>query len=489
MLSPGAFNYNLVLAKSLFFATAMAGVGWQRFQNIYYLQQGLTPSQIGALKSLGLVLKIVGEPFWCLVADLTDQKIVFSFCLFMQIFTMEMLRLVKPLTYETIYLVKVLRTTTAPSSTFTTTSSFKLTEGSKEGYGQQRLFGSLAWGGGAMLAGILIDEYGMDSLFYYTYIFNFIALFIVLMGLPSTSSKALHHTAIRSSAPPESESPLVAKSLTARGGLTMASDNLEQQDSLLPSSPSASTTTTAPFATNQEMFAYFFKAVAKFCTSLRASIAAYSSELKQFLSNAPCRVILINSLWYGCIMQVPDTFLFISLEEDFHASKSFSGFCTTTSILACIPLFYYSQSLIFRFGHHSLIIFAELTCVIRLLCFSLLTPRWSISLYLILIVQMLHGFNFALFWSASVDAIFKLAPRELNTSSMATLNVFYFTVAGAIGNLMWGLVYEWTGGITLVYFFSSLVLFANIIWFNGMEVRHTLLISFSYLLIQVPYTL
>jgi hypothetical protein len=92
--APAVYSRKLILAKLLFFATAMASVGWQRFQNIFYLEQGLSPSQIGELKSLGLLLKFLGEPFWCLVADLTDMKTVFAFCILMQIGTMELLRLV-----------------------------------------------------------------------------------------------------------------------------------------------------------------------------------------------------------------------------------------------------------------------------------------------------------------------------------------------------------------------------------------------------------
>jgi hypothetical protein len=76
---------------------------------------------------------MLGEPFWSMVADLTDQKLVWLFGMVMQILTMELLRVTKPLTYNLILFVKVLRTTTAPSSTLTTAASFKLTEGTNEG--------------------------------------------------------------------------------------------------------------------------------------------------------------------------------------------------------------------------------------------------------------------------------------------------------------------------------------------------------------------
>ena len=38
---------NLLIAKSLFFSTAMSNVGWSRFQNNFYLDQGLSSTEIG----------------------------------------------------------------------------------------------------------------------------------------------------------------------------------------------------------------------------------------------------------------------------------------------------------------------------------------------------------------------------------------------------------------------------------------------------------
>ena len=51
---------NLISAKVLFFTTAMCGVGWSRFQNNFYLDNGLSSTEIGTLKSVGLLLKIAG---------------------------------------------------------------------------------------------------------------------------------------------------------------------------------------------------------------------------------------------------------------------------------------------------------------------------------------------------------------------------------------------------------------------------------------------
>ena len=189
----------------------------------------------------------------------------------------------------------------------------------------------------------------------------------------------------------------------------------------------------------------------------------------QFTSHAPCRLILLNSLCYGIVMQVPDTYLYISLERDFHASKSYSGFCTTVSILACLPLFWHSQALIQRYGHHKLIFFSQAVAVLRLVLYSFLLPSFELSIYMLLGVQLLHGFNFALFWSASVDAMHKFSPKDLATSSMALLNMVYFTGGGAVGSLVWGFIYQWSGGVTYVYLISALTLFVNLLYFQAEE--------------------
>lgn len=399
-------NRNLFLAKALFFSNAMSSVGWTRFQNNYYLDNGLTSYEIGSLKSAGLILKFFGEPIWCLIADLTDTKIIYALGMLMQILSMEILRnAAKPLTFKLIFFVKILRTTTASSNTLTTAASFKLTEGTNEGYGRQRMFASIAWGIGALVVGCLIDAYGMDSLFFYTYFFVGVSFVLAICGLPSKWSQSK------------------------------------------PTSAASSSDATSPFE----------------------SMKKYVFEMGMFFSNAPCRALLINAFGYGMAMTVPDTFLFISLEQDFGASRSFSGLCTTTSIIACLPIFWYSDQLLAKYGHFNMIYFAEMACVIRLFAYAVLPIWWSPSLKLILVVQLIHGVNFALFWSAMVDAIFKLAPPELSTSCMAALNVVYFTLAGALGNLIWGWVYDLTGGVFTVYWCSALALLVFVLPFRETE--------------------
>jgi hypothetical protein len=69
---------------------------------------------------------------------------------------------------------------------------------------------------------------------------------------------------------------------------------------------------------------------------------------------------------------------------------------------------------------------------------------------MIALVQLTHGAAFALFWSAAVDAVRLLAPSGLGAGSLAALNTFYFTLAGASGAAVWGVMYD-AGGAVSVY--------------------------------------
>ena len=396
---------NLLVAKALFFATAMSTVGWTRFQNNFYLDAGLTSHEIGALKSAGLMLKIVGEPFWSMIADLTDEKAIFGLCMIMQVVTMELLRLSKPLTYNMILMVKVLRTTIAPSNTLTNTASFKLTEGSNEGYGQQRVFGSIAWGSGAFIAGYLIDVFGMNSVFYYTYFFNAITLFFIIYVLPPSPPKNHNnnninrdnnHSASTTGSSDECDELLMADNDRVNKG----EDSINNGLKIRTRSRSLSNDGISTHVVTNHVLSFSSSATATSSSSstssangsssssgfgLNQGIAhakAYAKEVYMFLSHATCRTILVNAFLYGIVMTVPETYLFISLEKDFHASRTYSGFVSTTSVIGCIPLFWYSSHYIAKYGHFNIIFMSECCCVIRLFAYALLSPSWSLSLYI-----------------------------------------------------------------------------------------------------------
>jgi predicted MFS family arabinose efflux permease len=545
---------NLVVAKALFFSTAMSSVGWQRFQNNFYLDKGFTSYEIGTLKSFGLLFKFVGEPFWCFVADLTDPKIVFILSILTSIVSMELLRLANPLTYGRVLFVKAIRTVTAPAATLTTAASFKLTEGTNEGYGRQRMFGSLAWGSGAFISGILIDAFGMTALFMYTYFFIAVNFVCVMYGMPSptheqTPTLSLLMTSDNHghTSPPtpgqlkkegggqhtqnlslllhvsdsDSESTHSGTSRTS-GGNNNNSTSIENGHHLhsghgphthsshgsgngsassvsvgsyhrhVPASPhvqplAAVVASHVPTPTHQHASAShvyphppppgsftaklnsFLSCITMSMCKISGSLSTYFADMRSFFSVATSRILLVNTFIYGLTMTIIDTFMYVSVEKDFGASRTFSGACTAASIISCLPVFYYSEYLLVRYGHFKLILVAEWACVVRLLLLSMLNPKRAFSQYFLLCIQLIHGLNFALFWSAAVDALFKLSPPGLTSSCLSTLNVMYFTLSGSAGNLLWGYVYNTLESLSVVYFLGAALLSCMLLVFQLYE--------------------
>ena len=421
MIGLEAMVSGLVLAKILYFSTGLASVGWNRFQNLYFLGKGIPPGQIGELKSIGLALKFIGEPFWCFIADMTDPKLVFILSLFASIGSLEILRNTENVTYWTVIFVKLVRTATAPQATLTIMASMELIKGSQEGYGQQRLYGSLAWGIGAYVVGILIDIYGTDSMFYFTYFFQILSLAIVLRYLPTRASNSLNKQDAKNSN--ETLQGASSSSSSVSGGKSSSSS---------------------------------LGKVGDVVSTGMTKLSLYFQELKQFFRNRCCRVILLNALIYGVVMQVCDTYLYLAVEQDYKASKAYSGLCVMATTLSCIPIFYYSKKVIQLYGHSNMILVSHVTLVLRLLLLSSIKPGGSFSMHGILLVQLMHGFNYALFWSASVDAVFHQSPKHLGTSCMATLNLFYQALGFGIGSLLWGYVYEFLGGMNGTFYLLAI---------------------------------
>ena len=315
------------------------------------------------------------------------------------------------------------------------------------------MFGSLAWGGGAFIAGYLIDTYGMNALFYYTYFFNITSFLFVVFGLPSTRHMAhnvIHNTVVVKATDDgeirtdeESSESCALQSPSDVTDLRSRSRSAEKgvENSLLEQH--------VPTNGHSRIFRHYVK------------------ELYLFFSHAPCRVIMMNSFLYGVVMTVPDTFLFVSLEQDFKASRTYSGLVTSTSILACLPLFWFSGSLIAKYGHFKLIFASQCSCIARLMMYGMLSPGWSLSLYILPAIQLLHGLSFAVYWAAAIDAIYKLAPKELQTISIAALNVSYYTFGGAVGNLVWGYAYDHFNGAEGVYRYSCVLLVVTVLLFRS----------------------
>ena len=69
--------------------------------------------------------------------------------------------------------------------------------------------------------------------------------------------------------------------------------------------------------------------------------------------------------------------------------------------------------------------------------------------WLVLPVQILHGFSFALFWVAATEYIYNIAREEIYTTFFNTVISLYLNVGGLLGVLLCGMIYNEVGGARL----------------------------------------
>jgi len=80
-------------AKVLSFGLSASGVAWNRFCSLWLLKCGFSPRQVGAMKSLSLVGKLVAQPAWAGCADSGNPPFVLALSVALSMVALELLRL------------------------------------------------------------------------------------------------------------------------------------------------------------------------------------------------------------------------------------------------------------------------------------------------------------------------------------------------------------------------------------------------------------
>lgn len=490
---------NLILSKALFFVTALSTVGWNRFQNNFFIENGLSNSDIGLLKSVGLLSKIVGEPVLCMIADQTNLKIVFFVAVLMSILTMELLRTSSPLTFEVVMYVKLLRTFVSPVGTLTTTSALHLIRGSKQGFGEQRAFGSMAWGIGALCIGYFIDVFGINVLFYYTYSLNILMLMVILVAVPSKATTDVHSSYDSSIALNSGDDSENTRALQRKESISMTCantnnpgllpfseaqvltefDNSEDED--IPLLWNDATGTWAKIVhdrhssgTVQELGEQNIASVStvssaikvlcemwrKFYVDIRLHLTPYIRLIRE----PTLQSLQMNVLVYGSVMTVVDTFLYVGIEREFKASRTFNGLMTAVSVLGAVPAFWHSDKIIKRYGHSLSLLGSEAVCAVRLFLSAIV---WALppspALLLLLLLQLSHSICFALYWACVVDLVSNAASAGVLNGAVAMISSLYFTVGGSLGNILWGYLYDYFGSMIGVFLVAGAVTAALVV--------------------------
>ncbi|KAL9187689.1 hypothetical protein ACHAXT_006067 [Thalassiosira profunda] len=396
----GSKNNPLTLIKATVFLHAISQAGWNRFSSVYMLSHGFTPTQIGYVNSMSKISKAVAQPLWGVASDsVFDPLTAVIASTILGTATLTSVRTaIDAGSASSVTFWRVVRSAVTAASPAIDALVLKLVEGTSEGYGKQRLWGSVAWGLSSLCVGPLLDVFGEGALFLYTYFVSGVLLFFFL---------------------------LLRRVLPAEGARKQRDENAEKKSR----------------GDNPNV---------RVCNTVRMTL--------HDISGPHLRFVLLHNFGYGAIMVLFDNILMLQLERDFGMSRSVQGVFTMVSICSTLPVYHYSREIKERMGHLGMIQSSILVAFVRLLLTKVACSGAvpdDIRATLLLVIQLLHGYHFASNWTASVEMLDAMASRRRSLMQFL-LNLAYFVCGAGLGNLEWSFMYEkkgaqdaYNGGIVL----------------------------------------
>ena len=143
------------------------------------------------------------------------------------------------------------------------------------------------------------------------------------------------------------------------------------------------------------------------------------------------------------------------------ASESMMGIASSVATLTEIPVFFFGNRLVKRFGPYGLLLLALSMFGIRSVLYGLVSTP-----FMVLIVQLFGGTIFPLLWVAGVSYADENAPGNLKSSAQGLFGATMFGFGSAVTGFAGGLLLESIGGRGMFLVFG-IVIFVGILIAEG----------------------
>jgi PPP family 3-phenylpropionic acid transporter len=136
------------------------------------------------------------------------------------------------------------------------------------------------------------------------------------------------------------------------------------------------------------------------------------------------------------------------------ASAELVGYGLSMQGMCEIPLFYFSAAIIQRFTLRKTFIVTAFATAIRMLLYSVVAdPRWA------LLIELLHGISWSLFWVCCVQFTDLLVPSQLRATGQSLLYSAYFGIGAIVGNFWTGYLYDMRYSLSKIFLINSVIVF------------------------------
>lgn len=166
-------------------------------------------------------------------------------------------------------------------------------------------------------------------------------------------------------------------------------------------------------------------------------------DLGTLLSNRQWAIFLASVLVGSLHLSLSQGFLFLHLDR-LGASRTLMGFSLTVATFSEVPIWFYSDAMLRRWGTRGMLILSLLACVIQAFGYA-----WIPTPALVLPFQLLHGLAFPAMWAAGVAYAAEIAPEGVRATAQGLFGALVMGLKSALGAFLGGVLYDEIGPVAM----------------------------------------
>lgn len=181
-------------------------------------------------------------------------------------------------------------------------------------------------------------------------------------------------------------------------------------------------------------------------------VKSNNQGIRHFLTNRRWLIFLFSAFLGGLGALSVASYLFPYMAE-MGSSESMMGIASMIATVTELPIFFFGNRLVKRFGARGLFVLALVLLGIRSLLFA-----WASTPFAVLILQAFGGTLFPAMWLAGVAYADEHAPVGLKSTAQGLFGAVSFGCGSAVGGFVGGLLLESVGGRGLFLVFGLAIL-------------------------------
>ncbi|KCV67782.1 hypothetical protein H696_05723 [Fonticula alba] len=377
---------DLLVFKILYTFVAATFASLGPFLSVIFAGRGLTPSEIGIILCARPFVFFAGAPLFSIIADRARR----TRWLLLTVFVLSAVirTLIAFIPAERFALLAFVVLTCeffgSPVYFLIDTVVLKVLGKNSDRYGQQRLFGSIGWGLASPLVGFVVEVSDSENWYYY-----FQTIFLVFTVLTITFGK------------------------WPKEGADAANPNADAEAAEAPLGDAA--------------------------PDREAPDASSFLDLVRLLKNPMTLMFFVSAFNNGLLMSLVSVYLFVFLRS-LNGTPTLMGLTLTFTCIAEVPLFFFADRFLRRFGPGWLIVSGYVSFALRFTYYALLGNPWAV-----LPAELLHGVTYGIDWAAKTEYVRRISPLSRLATVQGILGAIYWGIGQGCGVLLWGFIYDALG--------------------------------------------